>query len=108
MNRYQVILSNNDVLQILADGVATARGPGGFDYLYFYETVLDDVGNPKTANDGQELEVVKVAEFAAWNGWNFVGVFNPPEVAPKDVVAGVTPVAMEEALRAAIQATGKS
>ena len=107
MNRYQVILSNNEVLRIVADGVDTRRSNGGFDYLFFYDHVLDDEGKPKVLNDGENLEVTKVAEFAAWNGWNYEGLHKPPEVAPKDVVTGMTPASMEAALRAAVEATGR-
>ena len=97
MNRYQVILSNNEILRVLADGVNRDGA-----YLWFYEHVLDGAGKPKTTNDAGDLEVIKVAEFGNWNGWNYEGPYNPPEVAPKAEVKGPTPTDLAQALQDAI------
>lgn len=78
MNRYQVILSNNDVLAINADGVERDG-----TYLFFYELARDADGNTKPIDGGPGLECNKVAEFASWNGWNCMGQYTPPEVPPK-------------------------
>lgn len=102
MNRYQVVLSNNDMLRIVADGV----GRDG-TYLYFYEHNLDAEGKPKTINDDGDLEVTKVAEFAAWNGWNYMGVNNPPETPAKAEVKGLTGAEIAEQLRQAVAQQAK-
>lgn len=84
MNKYQVILSNNDVLMVKADGVDRDG-----TYLWFYEFTRDDAGNPKPSSVGEGFECTKVAEFASWNGWNYAGVYHDAETPAKQEAKAV-------------------